>query len=324
MNQTETPASLIMIFGATGDLAKRKLYPSLYHLYRKGMLAKHFAVIGVARRPWSNETLRDHVKNSVLDSIENADNVDEFITHFYYQPHDVSKSESYIELNDLANKLDAKYSLDGNRIFYLAMAPEFFGTIAEHLKLDGLTETKGFNRLVIEKPFGHGLDSAKELNARIRNVFSENDIYRIDHYLGKEMVQNIEVIRFSNAIFEPLWNSRFISNVQVTSSEVLGVEERGDYYETSGALLDMVQNHMLQMVALLAMEPPSRLTPKEIRSEKVKVLGALRAVENAEVEDYFVRGQYGPGQENGQPVPAIVKKRMSILIQILIRMWQVN
>jgi glucose-6-phosphate 1-dehydrogenase len=303
MNQTETPASLIMIFGATGDLAKRKLYPSLYHLYRKGMLAKHFAVIGVARRPWSNETLRDHVKSSVLDSIENADNVDEFITHFYYQPHDVSKSESYIELNDLANKLDAKYSLDGNRIFYLAMAPEFFGTIAEHLKLDGLTDTKGFNRLVIEKPFGHSLDSAKELNARIRNVFSENDIYRIDHYLGKEMVQNIEVIRFSNAIFEPLWNSRFISNVQVTSSEVLGVEERGDYYETSGALLDMVQNHMLQMVALLAMEPPSRLTPKEIRSEKVKVLGALRAVENAEVEDYFVRGQYGPGQENGQPVP---------------------
>ena len=157
---------------------------------------------------------------------------------------------------NLANKLDAKYSLDGNRIFYLAMAPEFFGTIAEHLKLDGLTDTNGFNRLVIEKPFGHSLDSAKELNAQIRNVFSENDIYRIDHYLGKEMVQNIEVIRFSNAIFEPLWNSRFISNVQVTSSEVLGVEERGDYYETSGALLDMVQNHMLQMVALLAMEPP--------------------------------------------------------------------
>ena len=303
MNQTETPASLIMIFGATGDLAKRKLYPSLYHLYRKGMLAKHFAVIGVARRPWSNETLRDHVKSSVLDSIENADNVDEFITHFYYQPHDVSKSESYIELNDLANKLDAKYSLDGNRIFYLAMAPEFFGTIAEHLKLDGLTDTEGFNRLVIEKPFGHSLDSAKELNDRIRNVFSENDIYRIDHYLGKEMVQNIEVIRFSNAIFEPLWNSRFISNVQITSSEVLGVEERGDYYETSGALLDMVQNHMLQMVALLAMEPPSRLTPKEIRSEKVKVLGALRAMENDEIENYFVRGQYGPGQENGQPVP---------------------
>src|SRR5690606_32852875 len=168
---------------------------------------------------------------------------------------------------------------------------------------DGLTNTEGFNRLVIEKPFGHDLESAIQLNNRIRNVFPENEIYRIDHYLGKEMVQNIEVIRFANAIFEPLWNNRFISNIQITSSEVLGVEERGGYYETSGALRDMVQNHMLQMVALLAMEPPIKLTPKEIRSEKVKVLGALRPVENEEVPQYFVRGQYGPSNLNGQEIP---------------------
>ncbi|HLU22386.1 glucose-6-phosphate dehydrogenase [Lederbergia graminis] len=303
MIQTETPASLIMIFGATGDLAKRKLYPSLYHLYRKGKLADHFAVIGVARRPWTNDVLREHVKDSVLTSIKDAENIDDFISHFYYQPHDVSDSNSYIELKNLADELDNKYTLQGNRIFYLAMAPEFFGTIAEHLKMDGLTNTEGFNRLVIEKPFGHDLESAIQLNNRIRNVFPENEIYRIDHYLGKEMVQNIEVIRFANAIFEPLWNNRFISNIQITSSEVLGVEERGGYYETSGALRDMVQNHMLQMVALLAMEPPIKLTPKEIRSEKVKVLGALRPVENEEVPQYFVRGQYGPSNLNGQEIP---------------------
>lgn len=302
MNQSETPASLIMIFGATGDLAKRKLYPSLYHLFRKGKLAKHFAVVGVARRPWTNEIFEEHVKDSVLSSIKDAENIEEFISHFYYQPHDVSDTKSYIELKNLAAALDEKYELEGNRIFYLAMAPEFFGTIAEQLKLGGLTDTDGFHRLVIEKPFGHDLESAIQLNKQIRSVFSENDIYRIDHYLGKEMVQNIEVIRFANAIFEPLWNSRFISNIQITSSEVLGVEERGGYYETSGALRDMVQNHMIQMVALLAMEPPIRLTPKEIRSEKVKVLGALRTIESDEIDNYFVRGQYGPGEENGEPV----------------------
>ncbi|HEY4553486.1 MAG TPA: glucose-6-phosphate dehydrogenase [Bacillaceae bacterium] len=303
MTQTETPASLIMIFGATGDLAKRKLYPSLYHLFRKGKLSENFAVIGVARREWTHDVLRDHVKDSVLTSIKGAKDIDEFASHFYYQPHDVSDPESYVTLKNLADQLDSKYALEGNRIFYLAMAPEFFGTITEHLKSDGLTDTSGFKRLVIEKPFGHDLDSAKELNKRIRTVFTENEIYRIDHYLGKEMVQNIEVIRFANAIFEPLWNNRFISNIQITSSEVLGVEERGRYYETSGALRDMVQNHMLQMVALLAMEPPIRLNTREIRSEKVKVLRALRWIENDDIPNYFVRGQYGSGQENGMAVP---------------------
>ncbi|WP_062104741.1 glucose-6-phosphate dehydrogenase [Bacillus niameyensis] len=302
MIQSETPASLIMIFGATGDLAKRKLYPSLYHLFQRKKLAKHFAVIGVARRPWSDEILRNHVKDSVLTSIPDAERIDEFISHFYYQAHDVADSASYIELKNLATKLDQNYSLQGNRVFYLAMAPEFFGTIAEHLKKDGLTDTEGFHRLVIEKPFGHDLESAIELNKQIRNVFSENDVYRIDHYLGKEMVQNIEVIRFANAIFEPLWNNRFISNIQITSSEMLGVEERGGYYEKSGALRDMVQNHLLQMVALLAMEPPIKLNPKEIRSEKVKVLRALRPIKDTEVPNYFVRGQYGPAEIDGKRI----------------------
>jgi glucose-6-phosphate 1-dehydrogenase len=198
--------------------------------------------------------------------------------------------------------LDSDYATNGNRIFYLAMAPEFFGTIATNLKSEGLTETDGWKRLVIEKPFGHNLPSAKDLNEEIRQAFDESEIYRIDHYLGKEMVQNIEVIRFANALFEPLWNNRYISNIQITSSEVLGVEDRGRYYESSGALRDMVQNHMLQMVALLAMEPPIKLNPEEIRSEKVKVLRAMRKIGPDDVEDYFVRGQYGAGIVDGNQV----------------------
>jgi glucose-6-phosphate 1-dehydrogenase len=297
-----TPSSLITIFGATGDLAKRKLYPSLYHLFRKGKISERFAVIGVGRRDWSNEDFQEHVRTSVHNALGNNENIDGFVSHFYYQQNDLSNSDSYQEQKQLSEELDEHYQLEGNRIFYLAMAPEFFGTITDQLKIQGLTDTKGFQRLVIEKPFGHDLPSAEKLNSQIRESFTEDQIYRIDHYLGKEMVQNIEVIRFANAMFEPLWNNRYISNIQVTSSEELGVEERGRYYEKSGALRDMVQNHMLQMVALLAMEPPIKLTTDEIRSEKVRVLRALRPFESEEVKDYFVRGQYGPGTSKGQNV----------------------
>ncbi|PLR84527.1 MULTISPECIES: glucose-6-phosphate dehydrogenase [Bacillus] len=309
MKQNEKPTALIMLFGATGDLAKRKLFPSLYNLYKKGKLER-FAVIGVARRPLTNEEFQKSVADSLQVSSDSSENLDDFTSRFYYHSHDVTDSSSYQVLKNMAGELDQHYSLEGNRIFYLAMAPEFFGTIAEHLKHDGLTDVPGFKRLVIEKPFGHDLESAKELNSRIRTAFNEDEVYRIDHYLGKEMVQNIEVIRFANAIFEPLWNNRFISNIQVTSSETLGVEERGRYYEKSGALRDMVQNHMLQMVALLAMEPPIRLTTDEIRSEKVKVLRALRPLEGQEVNNAFVRGQYGAGQINSTPVPAYRQEQM--------------
>nr|WP_232353970.1 glucose-6-phosphate dehydrogenase [[Bacillus] enclensis] len=302
VKNTDTPSSLITIFGATGDLAKRKLYPSLYHLFRKGKISEQFAVIGVGRRDWSNEEFQEHVRTSVHNALGSQENIEGFVSHFYYQQNDLSNSDSYQAQKQLSEELDEHYQLEGNRIFYLAMAPEFFGTITEDLKTQGLTDTKGFQRLVIEKPFGHDLPSAEQLNSHIRESFSEDQIYRIDHYLGKEMVQNIEVIRFANAMFEPLWNNRYISNIQVTSSEELGVEERGRYYEKSGALRDMVQNHMLQMVALLAMEPPIKLTTEEIRSEKVRVLRALRPFKQDEVKDYFVRGQYGPGTSKGQTV----------------------
>lgn len=310
MNQNGNPTSLIMIFGATGDLANRKLFPSLYRLFEKGKLSDQFAVIGVARRPLSNDEFQNSVKDSVLTALGRDENIDEFVSHFYYHSHDVTDSSSYVTLKTMAEKLDDQYNLGGNRIFYLAMAPEFFGTIALHLKSDGLTDVQGFKRLVIEKPFGHDLESAKELNEQIRSAFSEDEVYRIDHYLGKEMVRNIEVIRFANAIFEPLWNNRYISNIQITSSETLGVEERGRYYETSGALRDMVQNHMMQMVALLAMEPPIRLTTDEIRSEKVKVIRAMRMPEGEQIKDYFVRGQYGKGNMNDEEVPAYREENM--------------
>ena len=307
--QNEKPTALIMIFGATGDLAKRKLFPSLYRLYEKGNLGD-FAVIGVARRSLTNEEFKASVSQSINSEAETNGKKEDFISKFYYHSHDVTDSDSYSSLNTLAKELDGRFHLNGNRIFYLAMAPEFFGTIAEHLKTDGLTDTNGFKRLVIEKPFGHDLESAKKLNSQIRTAFSEDEIYRIDHYLGKEMVQNIEVIRFANAIFEPLWNNRFISNIQITSSETLGVEERGRYYETSGALRDMVQNHMLQMVSLLAMEPPISLTTDEIRSEKVRVFRALRPIKGSKVGEYFIRGQYGKGIMNEQEVPGYREEDM--------------
>ncbi len=303
VEQTKKPTALIMIFGATGDLANRKLFPSLYQLFQKGKLDR-FAVIGVARRSLTQEQFKQNVKDSILSGSSQNENIEDFISHFSYHSHDVTDSSSYTALNVLAAELDNRYQLDGNRIFYLAMAPEFFGTIAEHVKADGLTNCSGFKRLVIEKPFGHDLESAKKLNEQIRTAFAENEIYRIDHYLGKEMVQNIEVIRFANAMFEPLWNNRYISNIQITSSEVLGVEERGRYYENSGALRDMVQNHMLQVVALLAMEPPIRLTTDEIRSEKVRVLRALRQVHGDDVKKDFVRGQYDEGNVDGKQLPA--------------------
>lgn len=304
MTTTNKPKTLIVIFGATGDLAKRKLFPSIYHLYNRGRLSEDFAVVGVARREWTNETLRETVCQSIKGEIDpNVGELKDFCRHFYYLPFDVSRKSSYHGLNELLTSLDNEYNVPGNRIFYMAMAPEFFGTIASSLKSEGLTNTGGWTRLVIEKPFGHDFPSANKLNEEIREAFNEDQIYRIDHYLGKEMVQNIEVIRFANAMFEPLWNNRYISNIQITSSETLGVEDRGGYYETSGALRDMVQNHMLQMVSLIAMDPPIRLTPDEIRSEKIKVLRALRAIEPSSISDYFVRGQYGPGIINRIKVP---------------------
>ncbi|MGM0215585.1 glucose-6-phosphate dehydrogenase [Enterococcus sp. AZ109] len=292
MNQS----ALFTIFGGTGDLAKRKLYPSLFRLYRKGNLKDHFAVIGTARRPWSDEHYREIVQETIKDLHPSPAEAEEFSSHFYYLSHNVNDTNHYDELRELTERLDEQYQLANNRVYYLAMAPQFFGTIVQHLQSQGILTEEGFNRLVIEKPFGFDYDSANELNRQIRAVFPEKDIFRIDHYLGKEMIQNIAVVRFANNIFESMWNNRYIDNIQITFSESLGVEDRGGYYENSGALKDMVQNHILQVVSLLAMEVPVSFSDESIRLEKVKALKAIRRYTTEEVTENFVRGQYDAGK----------------------------
>lgn len=287
--------ALFTIFGGTGDLAKRKLYPSLFRLYKKGLLADRFAVIGTARREWTDEYYRDIVKETIQELTPTDAEAESFASHFYYQSHNVNDTEHYDTLKKLSDKLNDQYQLEGNHVFYLAMAPQFFGTIVKHLKSQQIVSETGFDRLIIEKPFGSDYDSAYQLNEEIRLAFPEKDIFRIDHYLGKEMIQNISAIRFANNIFESQWNNRYIDNVQITFAESLGVEDRGGYYDHSGALKDMVQNHILQVVALLAMEPPVAFSEKEIRTEKVKALHAIRLYSEAEALENFVRGQYGEG-----------------------------
>ncbi|SFM15337.1 glucose-6-phosphate 1-dehydrogenase [Paenibacillus sp. 1_12] len=299
--------TVILLFGATGDLARRKLYPAIYSLYRERKLGDRFAVIGLARRPRTNEQFREDVHASIKEfaryNVTKDEQWESFAEHFEYMSLDTNNVESFKELSIMTNRLDTKFEVGGNRLFFLALSPELFGNVSYNLKEGGLLETSGWARLVIEKPFGYDLPSAEKLNAQIRDVFEEKDVYRIDHYLGKEMVQNINVVRFANAFFEPLWNNKYIANIQITLSETVGVESRGGYYDHSGALRDMGQNHMLQTLAMIAMEPPSRLSPEDIRDEKVKVFRSLRGFQTAsEVRSNTVRGQYSAGTMKGAQV----------------------
>lgn len=288
---------LITLFGGSGDLAKRKLYPALFRLYKKGHLKDHFAVIGTARREWSDEFYREIIKSSVASLSDSIEEIVHFSSHFYYLSHNVNDIDAYINLKQLSEQLEKKYQLDNNRIFYLSVAPQHFGTIAHNLKTQQLLTPNGFNRLIIEKPFGKDLKTAIELNNQLSESFDETQIYRIDHYLGKEMVQNINALRYSNILFEAIWNNRYIDNIQITLAENIGVEERAGYYDTSGALRDMVQNHTFQILSLLAMEPPVSMSASEIRHEKIKVLRSLRFYSTEEIYENFVRGQYS-AEEN--------------------------
>lgn len=258
--------AVYFIFGATGDLARRKLYPALYSLYREGKLGDKFAIVGLARRPRTDEQFREDVLESIKEfcryKIGDGQDWQGFAERFTYHSLDIGNVDGFRELQASTEALEARYSIPGNRLFYLALAPELFGTVSRNLRDGGMLESAGWHRLVIEKPFGYDYPSASKLNEEIRHVFREEEVFRIDHYLGKEMVQNIEVIRFANAFFEPLWNKQHIANVQITLSETVGVEERGAYYNKSGALRDMVQNHMLQMLTMIAMEPRAISIPK--------------------------------------------------------------
>lgn len=293
-------ASIITIFGGSGDLARRKLYPSLYQLYHRGVLQQHFAVIGTARRPWTNEYYRQIITDSLqAEPNTDADSVRDFASHFYYQSHDVTDSDHYVTLKNLSAKLDEQYGAEGNRLFYMAMAPRFFGTIASHIKSEDLFSKTGYNRLIIEKPFGRNYATAKELNDSIRAAFSEDQIYRIDHYLGKEMVQGLLALRFTNPLLTPIWNKDYIANVQITLAENVGVEERAGYYETAGALRDMVQNHIMQLLAYVAMEQPESFTPSAVHAAKNELFSHLPVLSPERAAKDWVRGQYTAG--NGQP-----------------------
>jgi len=304
------PPAVIVIFGATGDLTQRKLMPGLYSLAAQQLLPPETAVIGVARSDIPDDEFRARMRAGVEahGAIPVDDGVWEgFARRLRYLSAPFDQPEGFDRLRALIEEKDARHGTRGNRLFYLATAPEFFPVIAENLGRAGLADegdgTTRFSRLVVEKPFGEDLASARELNARLNVVFRERQVYRIDHYLGKETVQNLLVLRFGNAIFEPLWNRRYIDHVEITVSEDLGVGTRGGYYDQSGALRDIVQNHMLQVLSIVAMEPPARFESRDVRDEKVKVLRAIPCFDAASAARDAVRGQYGPGWIGGERVP---------------------
>jgi glucose-6-phosphate 1-dehydrogenase len=284
--------SILVIFGATGDLTRRKLYPALFNLWREGLLPRNFAIVCVGRRDISPSELyrdaSDAVHNFSRRRGHSQQELDAFLQRLSYYQLEFHDQQGYGGLKDYLDQVDGIWHTRGNRVFFLAVAPIFFSIISRQLKDHGMTKNHdSWQRLVVEKPFGQDLASAISLNRDVRSIFPEENIYRIDHYLGKEMTQNIMVIRFANTFFEPLWNNRYVDHVQISFAETIGVETRGTYYEQAGALRDMMQNHALQILSLIAMEPPVALDTESVRDEKVKVLRSLKIL-----EDDVVRGQY--------------------------------
>lgn len=292
--------SIMVIFGGTGDLTHRKLMPSLYNLFHQKLLPENFAIVSVGRKEFTDEEYRDQVRISIerFTRFKLKEEVwQNMRERIYYVRFNFSEDNGYVKLKDTLNDMDKCYNTGGNRMYYLAVSPEYFAVIVDKLKAHDMALNENtIRRLVIEKPFGKDLESAEQLNYKITSVFNEENVYRIDHYLGKEMIQNIMVLRFTNSIFGHLWNNKYIDNVQITSSETVGVENRGGYYETSGALKDMIQNHLFQLLTLIAMEAPVNLDTKNIRDEKVKILKAIKRVDEDFVEKNMVRGQYGSGE----------------------------
>ena len=297
---------VMVIFGASGDLTKRKLIPALYNLAKDNLLSKEFALVGVARNEMNTEQFRDMINKEIGDFATTKLDPKQWewlSQRIHYVSGNFDDPNVYQTLGTLLSALDKQLGTKGNYFFYLATAPTFFGLIIKQLGAAGLvTEDKGFRRVIIEKPFGRDLDSAKALNKEIRKVLDEKQIYRIDHYLGKETVQNILVFRFANGIFEPIWNRRYIDHIQITVSETVGVEQRGAYYDTAGTLRDMVPNHIFQLISLTAMEPPVSFDADVVRDEQAKILKALSPMTDEEVLTRTVRGQYGAGEVKGHKI----------------------
>ncbi|MDR1003969.1 MAG: glucose-6-phosphate dehydrogenase [Prevotellaceae bacterium] len=305
----------MIIFGASGDLTKRKLMPALYSLYKEQRLPEQFVVLGVARTHYTDESFREHIQPE-----------ETFGTHLHYLSMDPEQPEGYALLDQRLQALTGEAQPD-NLLFYLATPPSLYGVIPQHLKSAGLNRPD--TRIIVEKPFGYNLPSAQQLNAVYASVFEERQIYRIDHFLGKETAQNILAMRFANGIFEPLWNRNYIDYVEVTAVENLGIEQRGGYYEGSGALRDMVQNHLIQLVALTAMEPPARFTADLFRNEVVKVYESLTPLTTEDLNEHIVRGQYTAagakaGYRDEQNVAADSRTETYIAMKIGIDNWRWN
>jgi len=302
--RTPDPAVMV-IFGASGDLTARKLMPALYNLTLNRYLPTGFSVVGVANTPWSDQEFRAQMEQAVKKN-SRTQPVDHsvwqtFAEGLHYCPFGFEDKGGYQTLKSTLERIDRARGTSGNRVFYFATLPNFFPVIIDGLGASGIArEGEGWKRVVVEKPFGHDLKSARELNEVIHSVFKESQVYRIDHYLGKETVQNVLVFRFANGIFEPIWNRRYVDHIQITVAEDLGIELRGKYYESAGALRDIFQNHLLQLLSIAAMEPPPNFDADTVRDEKVKVLKAIHPID---VARDVVRGQYGPGWVGGQHVP---------------------
>jgi glucose-6-phosphate 1-dehydrogenase len=333
----ENPKNLVLvIFGASGDLTSRKLIPAIFSLMVQKLLPERFAVLGVGRTLFSDIDFRKKMKESILKFSEekNPDErlIDDFTESVFYRSMDNALAGDYKGLKLRLEDIDKTLKTSGNYIFYMATPPVMYDVIAGHLTHAGLNDqSSGFRRLIIEKPFGYDLNSGKELNRRLHEMVSEEQIYRIDHYLGKETVQNVLVTRFANGIFEPLWNRNYIHRVEITSAESIGVEERGGYYDSAGALRDMVQNHLLQMAGMTAMEPPSSLEPDAIRNEILKVFQSLQPISEAEVPKQVIRGQYTgstirgecvPGYRNEKGVAPDSKTETFVAIKFFINNWR--
>jgi glucose-6-phosphate 1-dehydrogenase len=300
---------ILVIFGATGDLAKRKLIPAIYYLAKARLLPKKFLVIGYSRQNMNDDQFKNYVASTLEEHIApadlNRDLMDEVARCFRFFNGDLTKSDSYKQLKMKLDHAHQENQTEGNCVFYFATAPSLFSLIADGLAEAGLTtEDQGWRRVIVEKPFGNDLTSAQALNKSLTRVLKETQIYRIDHYLGKETVQNILVFRFANGIFEPIWNRRYIDSVQITVAETLGVESRASYYDHAGALRDMVSSHLLQLLSLVAMEPPTSFGADDVRDEKVKVFKAIKPLMPEDVLRQAVRGQYDHGQINGSEVPS--------------------